>query len=96
MNNQRTIEETIREKQIRQDKNGKEYLLLKLENEEAIFVFSSKVKSDDWELLQEGKRYVFAVEEGNNANNLLIFFEDIYLSNTHVHMCIRLKKHNIF
>jgi len=47
MNNQRTIEETIREKQIRQDKNGKEYLLLKLENEEAIFVFSSKVKSDD-------------------------------------------------
>jgi hypothetical protein len=45
MNNlTRIIEETILCKKTKQDKNGKDYLLLELTNRETIFVFPGKVK----------------------------------------------------
>lgn len=46
-NNYRTINSTINEKLTKSDRNGKDYLLLKLDNSEAIFVFESKELSKD-------------------------------------------------
>jgi hypothetical protein len=48
MNSIKNIKEVIKEKLDKTDKNGKVYLILKLDNEETIFVFSSKVKEDRW------------------------------------------------
>ena len=42
----KNIKEVIREKLDKTDKNGRSYLILKLNNEETIFVFSSKIKED--------------------------------------------------
>jgi cold shock CspA family protein len=50
-------------------------LILKLNNEEAIFVFSLKVSEERWNWLEEGKEYNFTVEEGKNGNKLLVDFE---------------------
>lgn len=77
MNNNRTIKGIIKEKLEKTDKNGNEYLILKLENEETIFVFASKVKEERWGgLIEDGQQeYNFTVEEGNNGSNLLIDFE---------------------
>lgn len=70
------FKDTINEKQIRQDKNGRDYLLLKLDNQEAIFVFPNQdTPSDRWIELQEGQEYTFTVKEGLNASNILIDFE---------------------
>ena len=46
MNNIRTIKETIGQKLEKKDKNGDDYLILKLDNEETIFVFSRKVSEE--------------------------------------------------
>jgi hypothetical protein len=46
MNNTKNIKGIIKEKLEKTDKNGNEYLILKLENEETIFVFASKVKEE--------------------------------------------------
>jgi hypothetical protein len=42
LNNYRTINSIINEKLLKSDRNGKEYLLLKLDKEEAVFVFDNK------------------------------------------------------
>lgn len=42
VNNYRIINSTISEKLLKSDRNGKDYLLLKLANEEVIFVFDNK------------------------------------------------------
>jgi hypothetical protein len=47
LNSYRTINSTINEKLEKNDRNGKEYLLLKLDNNEAIFVFDNKELSKD-------------------------------------------------
>jgi hypothetical protein len=44
--NTKNIKEVIREKLEKTDKNGRSYLILKLNNDETIFVFSSKVNED--------------------------------------------------
>ena len=75
MNNIRTIKETISQKLEKKDKNGDDYLILKLDNEETIFVFSRKVSEERWNWLEQGKEYNFTVEEGKNGNNLLVDFE---------------------
>ena len=74
MNNQRVFEETIITKQTKQDKLGRDYLLLELDNTERIFVFSSKISKEKWSNLEERKKYEFTVEDGNNGSNLLIDF----------------------
>jgi hypothetical protein len=43
MNNEQIIKETIKQKWTKKDKNNDDYLILKLNNEETIFVFSGKV-----------------------------------------------------
>jgi len=73
--NTRTIKETISQKLEKKDKNGDDYLILKLNNEETIFVFSRKVSEERWNWLEQGKEYNFTVEEGKNGNNLLVDFE---------------------
>ena len=75
LNSYRTINSTISEKLPKTDRNGKEYLLLKLDNGEVIFVFNNKeLPKDKWTNLAEGKQYEFTVKEGNNGSNLLIDF----------------------
>lgn len=70
------IKATIKEKQIRQGKNGKDYLLLKLDNSEAIFVFHTKdTPESTWPELTEGSEYTFTVKEGLNGSNILVTFE---------------------
>lgn len=75
MNNTNIIKDTINQKWEKTDKNGNTYLILKLANEETIFVFNSKVKMERWVGLKEGQEYNFTVEEGQNGSNLLIDFE---------------------
>jgi hypothetical protein len=49
--------------------------LLKLDKEEAVFVFDNKdLPKNKWTNLEEGKCYEFTVKEGNNGSNLLIDF----------------------
>jgi hypothetical protein len=75
LNSYRTINSTINEKLPKTDRNGKDYLLLKLDNNEVIFVFDNKeLPKDKWTNLSEGKQYEFTVKEGNNGSNLLVDF----------------------
>ena len=71
---QKTINSQIIAKKLKQDKFGKDYLILELENEESIFVFAGKVKKEKWGELKEGQKYEFTIEEGNNGSNLLVDF----------------------
>ena len=76
MNNNQIIKETIRQKLEKRDKNNDDYLILKLNNEETIFVFPGKVSKERWNWLEAGKEYNFTVEKGKNDNNhLLVDFE---------------------
>ena len=75
MNNNQIIKETIRQKWEKKDKNNEDYLILKLNNEETIFVFSSKIDKERWNWLESGKEYNFTVEEGRNGIKLLVDFE---------------------
>lgn len=43
MNNNQIIKKTISQKLEKKDKNNEDYLILKLSNEETIFVFPGKV-----------------------------------------------------
>ena len=75
MNNNQIIKETINQKLEKKDKNNDDYLILKLNNEESIFVFPRKVGKERWNWLEIGKEYNFTVEEGKNGNKLLADFE---------------------
>ena len=46
MNNNQIIKETIQQKLEKKDRNNEDYLILKLNNEETIFVFPSKVDKE--------------------------------------------------
>jgi hypothetical protein len=75
-NNIREIKNIIKERQIRQDKFGKDYLLLKLENQETLFVFINKnITKDRLDYLAIGEEFIFTVKEGLNGSNVLIDFE---------------------
>ncbi|WNE39988.1 MAG: hypothetical protein GBAus27B_000055 [Mycoplasmataceae bacterium] len=72
----KTFRATINTKEIRQGKNGKDYLLLRLDNQEVIFVFHSKdTPESTWIDLTEGEEYTFTVKEGLNESNILVSFE---------------------
>jgi len=75
MNNTRIIKEIINQKLEKKDKNNADYLILKLNNEEVIFVFPGKISEERWNWLAEGKECTFTVEEGRNGNNILVDFE---------------------
>ena len=48
MNNNQIIKETIRQKLEKKDQKNNDYLILKLNNEETIFVFPGKVSKERW------------------------------------------------
>lgn len=75
MNNTRILKNKINELLEKTDKNGNDYLILKLDNDESVFVFASKVKEERWGGLKQDQEYNFTVEEGNNGSNLLVDFE---------------------
>ena len=72
--NTKIIEGTIVTKRALQDKFNRDYLILKLDNEETIFVFSSQVNSNQWDYLTEGTKYLFTVKESAQGSNLLVDF----------------------
>jgi len=72
---QRNITAILTEKLEKMDRNLNDYLILKLANGEDIFVFPSKVKKYRWTELNNGKRYIFTVEEGANSTNILIDYQ---------------------
>lgn len=74
---QKNIEETLLNKSIREDKFGNEYLLLTLNNDEKIFVFSNKIKKPEWDKLKEGSKYEFTIDEKDNRYNLLVSFSPL-------------------
>ena len=71
----RTIIARVEEKKFLKDKFLKDYLLLGVNNDNPIFVFSGKVKQLSWNELKEGSEYKFVIEEGKGSNNLLVSFE---------------------
>ena len=71
---QKTIISQIIAKKTLKDKWGKDYLLLEIQNKEAIFVFAGKTDPKKWNKLEENKSYEFVVEEGNNGSNILVDF----------------------
>lgn len=77
MNLTREIQDKILLRKTRQDKNGKEYLILELNKGESIFVFDNKdTPESKWAELQEGNEYLFTVKEGNRfGTNILTYFE---------------------
>jgi len=76
-NNNQIIKETIRQKLEKKDKNNDDYLILRLNDERTIFVFSGgEVSKERWNWLEVGKEYNFTVEEGKGDNNyILVDFE---------------------
>jgi hypothetical protein len=50
----------------KKDKNGNDFLVLKTDNDEVIFVFPKKVSEDRWNWLNENedRTFTFIVEEG--------------------------------
>ena len=72
---QRNITSILTEKKEKMDKNLNDYLILKLANEEVIFVFPSKIKKYRWTELNNDKRYKFTVEEGKDSTNILIDYQ---------------------
>ena len=72
---QRNITAILIEKLEKTDRNLNDYLILKLVTGEDIFVFPAKVKKYRWTELNNGKRYIFTVEEGKDSTNILIDYQ---------------------
>ena len=75
VNNTKIIKAIINQKWEKKDKNNNYFLVLKLNNEEVIFIFPLKISKERWNWLEKGKEYNFTIEEGKNGNNLLVDFE---------------------
>lgn len=72
--NQRELKSQLLEVRKLVDKNLRDYLVLKLENLDGVFVFSSQVAESRWEDLTEGKEYTFTIAENEKGYwNLLDF-----------------------
>jgi hypothetical protein len=73
----REIQDKILLKNTKQDKNGRDYLILELEQGETMFVFHNQdTPKDNWEQLIEGEEYIFTIKEGNRiGSNILTNFE---------------------
>jgi len=72
--NAKTLTSKILEKKELTDKNLRNYLVLKLEQVDGIFVFNSNVKEERWFYLQEEQEYNFSLGENEKGYlNLLDF-----------------------
>jgi len=72
-----TFEDKISERVERVDKNGRTYLIVRLENGGSIFVFDSLVSESNWKDFQVGQEYSFTTKEGKNGNKLLVEFSPL-------------------
>lgn len=79
MNLTREIQDKILLKKTKQDKNGRHYLILELEQGEGMFVFNNQnTPQERWTELEEGDEYIFTIKEGNKfGTNILTYFEKI-------------------
>jgi len=72
--NQRELKTQILEVRKLVDRNLQDYLVLKLEDLDGVFVFDSNVKENRWGNLQEGQEYTFTIAEDKKGYlNLLDF-----------------------
>ncbi|WNE40534.1 MAG: hypothetical protein GBAus27B_000601 [Mycoplasmataceae bacterium] len=78
MNLTRETQDKILIKKRKEDKNGRDYLILELEKDEVVFVFDNKdTPQANWHQLEEGEEYLFTIKEGKIGTNLLIHFEKV-------------------
>lgn len=79
MNLTREIQDKILLKKTKEDKNGRNYLILELEKGETMFVFANQdTPPESWTDLEEGEEYVFTIKEGNRfGSNVLVAFEKV-------------------
>ena len=70
--NAKTLTSKILEKKELTDKNLRNYLVLRLEQVDGVFVFNSNVKEERWIDLTEGREYTFEIGENEKGyKNLL-------------------------
>jgi len=73
--NQREIKSRILEAKELTDKNSRNYLVLKLEHLDGVFVFASQVPEHRWIDLTEGKEYTFTIAENDKGYKNLVDFD---------------------
>jgi hypothetical protein len=79
MNLTRQIKDKILLKSNKEDKNGRDFLILELEQGETMFVFHNQdTPETSWTDLEEEQEYLFTIKEGNRiGSNILVGFERI-------------------
>ena len=71
----REIKSTILKINFNKDKNLKDFLVLKVDNDSNILVFPNKINQLEWITLKVGKTYQFTLEEGKKKKiNILTKF----------------------
>jgi len=77
----RTITSIIQNIRDRTDRNGNPYLVLEINNDNVIFVFSGKALRDKWETFKANfevnSEYEFEVEEGKGGASILRTFKKL-------------------
>jgi len=75
--NEKTLTSKILEKKELTDKNLRNYLVLRLEQVDGVFVFNSNVKEERWIDLTEGREYTFEIGENERGYKNLLDFDFI-------------------
>lgn len=73
--NQQVLKSRLLEKKELTDKNLRNYLVLKLEQVDGVFVFNSNVKEERWIDLTEGREYTFEIGENEKGYENLLDFD---------------------
>ena len=73
--NAKTLTSKILEKKELTDKNLRNYLVLRLEQVDGVFVFNSNVKEERWIDLTEGREYTFEIGENEKGYKNLLDFD---------------------
>ena len=73
--NAKTLTSKILEKKELTDKNLRNYLVLRLEQVDGVFVFNSNVKEERWIDLTEGRKYTFEIGENEKGYKNLLDFD---------------------
>ena len=73
--NQQEIKSQILEVKKGIDRNLRDYLVLKLEHLDRVFVFASQVPEHRWIDLTEGKEYTFTIAENDKGYKNLVDFD---------------------
>ena len=73
--NQQEIKSRILEVRKAIDRNLRDFLVLKLEHLDGVFVFASQVPEHRWIDLTEGKEYTFTIAENDKGYKNLVDFD---------------------